>query len=134
VAGQGFGRIAGEFAKAVGERRASILSMSDDRQRLLVRLDRADSPGSLFMFDYASGKLHALANMMDRLGNGPLNPVRAVRYKARDGLEIEAILTLPKGRVAKDLPLWSCPMVGLGRMTRWILIIGRNLSPALAMA
>jgi hypothetical protein len=49
-----FGRIAGEFAKAVGERRASILSMSDDRQRLLVRLDRAGFSGSLFMFDYAS--------------------------------------------------------------------------------
>lgn len=98
--------------KAVGERRASILSMSDDRQRLLVRLDRADSPGSLFMFDCASGKLHALANMMDRLGNGPLNPVRAVRYKARDGLEIEAILTLPKGREAKNMPFVVMPHGG----------------------
>ncbi len=28
-----------------------------------------------------------------------------VRYKARDGLEIPAILTLPKGREAKNLPL-----------------------------
>jgi len=100
------------FQKAVGARRARILSMSDDRQRLLVQVDREDSPGSLYMFDYASGKLHALANMMDRLGNAPLNPVKAVRYKARDGLEIEAILTLPKGRDARNLPFVVMPHGG----------------------
>jgi dipeptidyl aminopeptidase/acylaminoacyl peptidase len=98
--------------KAVGARRAQILSISDDRQHLLVKVDRADTPGSLYMFDYATGKLHALAMMIEKLGNSPLNPVSTVRYKARDGLEIEAILTLPKGRDAKNLPIVVMPHGG----------------------
>src|SRR3546814_3308627 len=41
-----------------------------------------------------------------------LSPVRTIRYKARDGLEIAAVLTLPAGRDAKDLPLILMPHGG----------------------
>ena len=37
-----------------------------------------------------------------------LAPMKAIRYKSSDGLEIPAYLTLPKGVPAKGLPRWSC--------------------------
>lgn len=44
--------------------------------------------------------------------NAHLAPVKAIEYKARDGLEIQAILTLPAGRPAKSLPLIMLPHGG----------------------
>src|SRR5580765_3144373 len=43
-----------------------------------------------------------------------LSPVSTVEYKARDGTAIEAILTLPRGRPAKGLPLIVMPHGGPG--------------------
>ncbi len=105
------------FDKAVGERRVHILSMSSDRQKLLVKIDRADTPGSLYYYDTAGGVLNRIAYGYDKLADKPLNPVRTLHYKARDGLEIEAILTLPgnlgpKGREGRKLPVIVMPHGG----------------------
>lgn len=100
------------FDKAVGDRRARIISLSKDRQRMLVQVDRPDHPGSIYYYDVADGRLQPLARLNDALGGKPLNPVRMIRYAARDGLEIEAVLTLPKGREAKALPIVVMPHGG----------------------
>jgi dipeptidyl aminopeptidase/acylaminoacyl peptidase len=100
------------FDKSVGDRRARIISFSKDRQRMLVRVDRPDHPGSIYYFDMADGRLQLLARLNDALGTKPLNPARMIHYSARDGLEIEAVLTLPKGREAKALPIVVMPHGG----------------------
>ena len=41
-----------------------------------------------------------------------LSPVRSVRYAARDGTAIEAVLTLPRDRPDKNLPLIVLPHGG----------------------
>lgn len=38
--------------------------------------------------------------------------MRTIKYKARDGLEISAVLTLPPGKEAKNLPLILLPHGG----------------------
>jgi dipeptidyl aminopeptidase/acylaminoacyl peptidase len=43
-----------------------------------------------------------------------LSPVKTVEYKARDGTTIEAVLTLPRGQEAKNLPLIVMPHGGPG--------------------
>jgi dipeptidyl aminopeptidase/acylaminoacyl peptidase len=40
------------------------------------------------------------------------NPVRTIRFKARDGLEIPAVLTLPAGKEARALPVVVMPHGG----------------------
>ncbi|QMW24555.1 S9 family peptidase [Sandaracinobacteroides saxicola] len=97
--------------KAVAPRRARVISMSDDRRLLLVHLGLPSEPGRYMLFDAASGTLKQFAWVNEAIRKG-LHPVSSIRYKARDGLEIEAILTLPAGREAKALPLIVMPHGG----------------------
>lgn len=98
--------------KAVAGRRARIVSMDRGRQRLLVHLGAADRPGAYYFMDLAVGKLQRIANVNERIGNSTVNPVRTIRYKAHDGLEIAAVLTLPAGAEAKALPVVAMPHGG----------------------
>ena len=41
-----------------------------------------------------------------------ISPVRSIKYKAADGLEISGYLTLPRGRDPKNLPLIVLPHGG----------------------
>jgi dipeptidyl aminopeptidase/acylaminoacyl peptidase len=79
---------------------------------MLVRFSTPDNPGLLFYYDAATRDLTRLAAMNEKLGGKRLSRSDYVRYKARDGLEIEAILTMPKGRRDKDLPLIVMPHGG----------------------
>ncbi len=101
-----------QFDKAVGDRTASIVSMSNDRQRLLVRVDRPDNPGMLYFYDVADGALRNIASINSDIGSKRLSPVSLVRYKARDGLEIEAVMTVPKGGAPRNLPIVMMPHGG----------------------
>jgi dipeptidyl aminopeptidase/acylaminoacyl peptidase len=56
--------------------------------------------------------MHLFATLNETLGNKPLSPVRTITYKARDGVEMSGVLTLPKGREAKDLPMILMPHGG----------------------
>jgi dipeptidyl aminopeptidase/acylaminoacyl peptidase len=98
--------------KAVPGRRARIVSMTADRSKLLVKIDRASNPGAYYYYDVDRGTLQPLATINQSLGLKPLAPVKMVQYKARDGLQIEAVLTLPSGRSHKNLPIVLMPHGG----------------------
>lgn len=93
-------------------RRAEIVDWNRDRTRLLVRVDRADNPGALYYFDVHGGSMQRVGLYNEALGQTPQSPVSVIHYKARDGLSIEAILTLPKDRPAKNLPIVVLPHGG----------------------
>jgi acetyl esterase/lipase len=106
-------RIQRELDKVAGaELHATIVSLSQDRQKVLVRMDNASSPGTYFLLDQSKRSLTPIAFINSRIRDAVLSPVRSIRYKARDGLEIEAILTLPKDRPSKNLPLIMLPHGG----------------------
>ena len=97
---------------AVGGRQADIVSMSRDRQRLIVRLGAADRAPRYYYFDRSDGTMHKFAEAHPELSARANAPVSTIRYKARDGLEIPAVLTVPAGREAKNLPLILMPHGG----------------------
>ncbi len=101
-----------QFDKAVPDRRTRILSFSRDRQKMLVSVSAPDMPGSIYYYDAADGVLTKVAEMNDALARRRLAPVKLVSYKSRDGLEIEAILTLPKGSNGQNLPFIVMPHGG----------------------
>ncbi|MGH6634312.1 MAG: hypothetical protein ACREB0_13185, partial [Sphingopyxis sp.] len=70
-----------------------IESLSADQSKMLVRFSTPDNPGLLFYFDAATGDMLQLAAMNDTIGGKRLSRGRMVQYKARDGLEIEGVLT-----------------------------------------
>ena len=82
----------------------NALSWSEDRSRVLVRSYSDVSPGSYYLLDTKAGKMEWLVDRSPQIKPADLAPMRPVRYPARDGLQIPAYLTLPKGR-DKNLPL-----------------------------
>ena len=100
------------FNKSVPNSRVQIESMSADRSKMLVRVASAETPGVLYFYDTNVGVLQKIAPVNEKLGGKKLSPVKLVRYKARDGLEIEAVLTTPKGKDAKNLPFIVMPHGG----------------------
>ena len=99
--------------KAVGDRAASIVSLSRDQKQMLVQVGAANQPGSIYYFDAGkSAAMKLFSNLNDTIKAARLGPVSTFRYTARDGLSIEAVLTLPKGKEAKNLPLILMPHGG----------------------
>jgi dipeptidyl aminopeptidase/acylaminoacyl peptidase len=105
-------KIQDEIDKSVPGRVASVVSMDDKRQRFLVHIGAADRPGAYYFMDLADARLQRLATVNERIGTAAANPVRTIRYKARDGLDLTAVLTLPAGREAKALPVVMMPHGG----------------------
>ena len=63
------------------------------------------SPGAFHLLDLKSGRLEWLADRAPWIKPAEMSPVQPVRYKARDGLEIPAYLTVPRGSAGKRVPL-----------------------------
>lgn len=97
---------------SVGKRTANIVSWSKDFKVLLVHVGGADRPGGYYIFRLDEGVMHLLSEVNKALGLRAYAPVSTIRYKARDGLEIPAVLTLLKNKAAKNLPLILMPHGG----------------------
>ena len=94
--------------------------ISEDGKRVLVQSRSDREPGVYYLFDEAKKKIEELAVLRPHLDPSQLAPMKAIRYKARDGLEIEAMLTLPVGREPKKLPLVINPHGGpFGPRDEW---------------
>lgn len=91
--------------------RTRIVSTSADRSRAIVLVGGADAPGGYFIYERAGSTMEPLGFNSSTIKLRRMHPVRTIRYKARDGLEIAAVLTLPASRKEK-LPLIVMPHGG----------------------
>ena len=98
--------------KAVGTRRARIVSWDRTRSKFLVQVGSPSQAGALYFYDPANGSMQRYSWQNTDLKGRMLSPVTTIRYMARDGVEIEALLTLPRGRSPKALPLIVLPHGG----------------------
>ena len=98
--------------KAVTPRRAEITSWDKARDRFLVEVGGPSQAGALYYWDIAYGNMQFLTWNNPQLRGRRLSPVRSVTYTARDGTKIESVLTLPRGRSDKNLPLIVLPHGG----------------------
>ncbi|MFC4290841.1 alpha/beta hydrolase family protein [Sphingorhabdus arenilitoris] len=89
-----------------------IISFNRDQSKLVVRISSPDNPGLIYIYDTNSQDLAQFASVNEQIGNRRLARPKLVQYKARDGLEIEGVLTLPKGRTGKNLPFIVMPHGG----------------------
>ena len=100
-----------EFDKTVGPGRAIVESASADGRILLLKIGGPDQAGAYYLFDrQGNGALSRFAYVDEKLKLSKFAPVTTIRYQARDGVTIPAILTLPKVTSLKNLPF--CRMVG----------------------
>lgn len=90
----------------------SIVSFNKDRSVAIVHVGYSNAPGAYFLFKPAEDSMTLLGMNNETLKLRRLHPVKTIRYKARDGLEIAALLTLPRGSTGKNLPLIVMPHGG----------------------
>jgi dipeptidyl aminopeptidase/acylaminoacyl peptidase len=108
-------KVQAEMDKAVGVGNANVVSWDRDFQKLLVKIGGPDQAGAYYINDLAQGGvLQRIGFVHEALKMRKMSPVKTIKYKARDDLEISAILTLPKDREAKNLPLIVLPHGGPG--------------------
>lgn len=98
--------------KSVPNLNANIISRNRDHTRFIVFVGGPSRPGYYYIYDTDWGTMQKLGSVNQQLKNRSYAPVKTIRYKARDGLSIEAILTLPKDRKAEGLPLVMMPHGG----------------------
>jgi dipeptidyl aminopeptidase/acylaminoacyl peptidase len=88
------------------------LSWSRGLGLVLVESQSDVSPGSYYLLDPKTGKMEWLADRSPWIKPELMSPMRAVRYRARDGLEIPAYLTVPRGSPGRNLALVVLPHGG----------------------
>lgn len=97
----------------------NIQSSTRDMRFHLVSVGSDVDPGSVHLYDRQSGEVKLLYRSRPNLPSEYLAPMKAIRYKARDGMEIPAYLTLPKGVDPKNLPVVIHPHGGPWARDTW---------------
>jgi dipeptidyl aminopeptidase/acylaminoacyl peptidase len=98
--------------KALAPDALSLVSWSNDRSKILVRADSAKMGPAYALVDLTARKASWLGVEYEDLKSADISPVRPLKFKAADGLELTGYLTLPNGREAKRLPLIVFPHGG----------------------
>lgn len=88
------------------------LSWSRGVGLVLVDSQSDVSPGSFYLLNPQTGKMEWQADRSPWIKPEQMSPMRAVHYRARDGLDIPAYLTMPRGSSGKNLPLVVLPHGG----------------------
>jgi len=91
---------------------AVIHTLSRGRNRMMVWVGSSGDPGKFYFYDMAAGAMKFFAAVNEKLKPGMLSATTYTHCKARDGLDVPAYLTLPKGRDPKNLPLIILPHGG----------------------
>ena len=85
--------------------RAEVNVISGEGTRALVRSYSDTDPGTYYLFDTEKHRLEYIATQRKAIKPEAMPARQPVHYAARDGLDIPAYLTLPKGKEPKNLPL-----------------------------
>jgi dipeptidyl aminopeptidase/acylaminoacyl peptidase len=105
--------------KKLGDREIGFQSSTTDESKWIISTSSDVDPGTVWVFDRKTRNLSTLYQVRNKLDRSALAPMKAIRYKSSDGLEIPAYLTLPKGVEAKNLPLIVFPHGGPWGRDSW---------------
>jgi dipeptidyl aminopeptidase/acylaminoacyl peptidase len=96
----------GILNETFGEGNAQITSRDRAGRRFVIYAAAPNQAGSFFLFNTQSGAMRPLGPVYGHVAQTPMNPVSAFRYRASDGVEIEAIMTMPRHRTqTRNLPM-----------------------------
>ena len=92
---------------------------SADESKLLIWAGSDNDPGRYYVFDKTRKQMGELMLSRPELENARLASVRHVTYRAADGTEVPAYLTLPPGSDGKKLPTLVMPHGGPESRDEW---------------
>lgn len=106
-------RIAQQLSRALpNSPLINFVGASDNERRLLIWAGSDNDPGTYYVLDRDTRNLARVMRARPELDGMTLANVRAVTYRAADGTQIPAYLTLPPGGVERGLPAIVMPHGG----------------------
>jgi dipeptidyl aminopeptidase/acylaminoacyl peptidase len=96
---------------AFPEKSVSILQRDAAKRNFVVAVGGSDQPTNIYVFDHAASRAMLVSETMPWLEKHRFGLSHSIRVKSKDGLEIEAYLTLPSAASAKH-PLLVFPHGG----------------------
>ena len=107
------GAAAAVLQRAFKSQQITFSGWSKDRARFLLRASAPNTPGTWYLYDRPRKEISPMGEEYPELKGAALGSTRWFTYKARDGLEIPAYLTLPPGATpGAKLPLIVYPHGG----------------------
>ena len=96
------------------------VSSTNDGNQVIYLVSSDTIPGEYYLFDRTTQKAQHLLSRASWLDPNKMALMEPMKFKARDGLELEVFLTLPKGSNGKNLPLIINPHGGpFGPYDNW---------------
>ncbi len=111
--------MAAALSKALNQPTIRFVDASQDGNRLLLWAGADVEPGRYYLYDKAAKRLAEVTPGRPELVGYKLSPVKAVSYKAADGTDIPAYLTLPPGSDGKAIPAIVMPHGGPESRDEW---------------
>jgi dipeptidyl aminopeptidase/acylaminoacyl peptidase len=99
------------LVRAFPNRTVEIQGRSENGSRVVAKVDSHGLPGIYYVVDFSKGTADIIGEDYPALANVPLGEVKAISYRARDGMEIPAYLTIPAGG-GENLPMIVLPHGG----------------------
>jgi dipeptidyl aminopeptidase/acylaminoacyl peptidase len=96
-----------------------FVAASGDESKLLIFASSDQDPGHYYLFDNTKKTLSQVFAEQPSLEGRTMAEVRPITYKASDGTDIPAYLTLPPGKSAKGLPAIVLPHGGPSSRDEW---------------
>ena len=100
----------------------NITSLTKNEDRMIIRTYSDKSLGAYYLYDVATDGLTKISDVSPWLDENKMAAMNCVSYSTRDGLNLEAYLTLPAGytmKNAKNLPVVINPHGGPWARDTW---------------
>lgn len=91
--------------RGFGRGNAQIIDNDKQYRRFLVSVGDAHQAGAFYVYDVETGDFKQVGWSNTLLKDRKLNPVSTIKYRASDGVMIPAVLTMPRHRKGKKLPV-----------------------------
>lgn len=95
-----------------GRGQVDLVSVARNDSKAVLQVGGTAKNNGFYLYDLKSGNVSLLNWRSVTLKDTPLNPVKAEWYTARDGMKLQAVVTYPRHRKGKNLPVVIMPHGG----------------------
>ena len=97
----------------------SIGGWTENEDKAIIRTWSDINPGEMYYYDRNKGTIAFISKSRPWIDKNEMSPMMPISFKARDGLEVNGYLTIPKNSNGKNLPLIINPHGGPASRDVW---------------
>ncbi len=103
----------------LGDHEMSIADSNKEEDQFIIRSYSDKSRGAYYYFDLKAKELEKIQDISPWLDEEQMAEMQSIEFKSRDGLKLNAYLSLPAGKEKKNLPLVLNPHGGPWARDYW---------------